>query len=153
MSGYLCSGPMHLSCHIFHGDSPTWYYLRVPFSSWCPTSYYLPKPEAISFITDKCHIHTDVSYTLCTASWIGSFHSPHTQALANLSWLYKIILYCFRSSMSCDLLGPPVGVNRVLLSQVKDGADGENHNSLMAFRSQKSKSVEVKTVSQALSIN
>ena len=44
------------------------------------------------------------------------------------------------------------GSPRVSLSQVKGGADGEN-NSLMAFGSQKSKSIEVKTESQGLAIN
>lgn len=45
--------------------------------------------------------------------------------------------------MSCDPLDSPDWVNRVSLSQVKDGTDGEN-TSLTVFRSQKSKSIEVR---------
>jgi hypothetical protein len=30
----------------------------------CPTFYFLPKPQATRFITDRCHIHTDTSYSL-----------------------------------------------------------------------------------------
>lgn len=55
-----------------------------------------------------------------------------------------LLLFCSRSQ---DPLDPVVWVNRVTLPQVKEGADKKN--SVMAFRSQKFKSVEVKNESQA----